>query len=836
MKLICDKCKRLCKFAKINCIGGSGNKKADIMFIGEAPEEDEDNTGSPFVGPAGKYLRRHLFLPSGIDENDVYIDNAIKCRLPKNKKPSVNEMRNCREHIFKVIREVNPKVIVPLGNVPMYSILYLDSVKSEEKDDKKSGMSGITKWRGKLIWHKDFNCYVIPTFHPSGLMRNKRMGRIYPTTQAIEDLELAYKIAGMKRPVIKYPVTEHIKTKKAAIDILKYMCEKPIFAVDTETEDFDWWKTPLYGMSLAADRDYGYYLDFQILDIGDSDIRKYIALLLSNGALKLMHNSTFDVKVFHTQRFTVRGGLFDTMLAAHLIDENFYKGLKPLTWRYLKFGGYEYPLDQYRRNNKLTKSFKGIPGEVLAPYAAYDSVATLQLYKLLLPKLEEEKLFTLKKSILIPARKVFTSVEINGIRVDKEKALTLGKIMIRLEKGLIEKIHKIAGYEFNLKSSPQKQELFFKKFKMIPLKETASSTINKPLYSTDGKTLKYLITQGGVGAKIAELLLDYSYLTKQHSTFVNAIINNAREHGNDGYFMHTNYNMTGTVTLRLSCYNPCTHNIPNDGMIKALYIPRKGRIFCYADIKAAEMRVLAVYTEEPQLIKAFKEGRDVHTEVWRLMFDKKPEDKPTDEERRDIKRIVFGLIYGMGVKSLAQRIGKSIDVAADYVDRFFDRLPNARKFFERTYRELESKGYIRTLVNSKRRLPVIFGDDDEAIGKAKRQAVNTKIQTVAAVFTFIGLNRINKAIRKIGLRTLIVHSIHDCVICDTPLNEVKSIKQIITTSFEKKIKILPIKMEVDVECFNNWGQDCDKSRIGDIIKTVKLKLSEEEKELFKEWV
>jgi len=817
-------------------MSGVGPKKTDIMFIGDFPAEDDDNSGIPFVSTSGKYLKRQLFLPSGVDVKSVRLTNAIRCKIPKNKKPTVLEMRNCREYLFNEINEIKPKVIVLLGNVPLYSVLYLDGVKDEEKDNKESGMSGITKWRGKKMWHRDFNAWVIPTLNPSGLKSIRRFGHAYPTEQTIEDFELALKLAHEPRPKMIYPTTSWVKRKKEAIELLKYVATFDKFAVDTETENFDWWRTPLYGMSLAVDCKHGYYIDFQELDVRDREIRSALCTLMGNRALKIMHNSTFDVKVFTGKKIPVRGGLFDTMQAAHLIDENFYKGLKPLTWRYLNFGGYDYPLDEYRREHKITKSFKDIPGSVLAPYAGYDAVATYQLWDLLTPVLEREKLYTLKKSILIPARKIFTEVEINGIRVDYSKTKALGDMMKRLEDGLKKSIWSAAGVEFNLKSPKQKQDLFYKKFKMTPLKETKSSTIIDPSFSTDGDSLEFLIQQGGKGAEVAALLTDYSYLTKQHSTFVKAIISNARQHSDKNYYMHTNYNLAGTVTHRISCYNPCLHNIPNDGLIKGLYIPRPGRIFCYADVKAAEMRVLAVYTKEPQLLKAFLEGRDVHTEVWRLMFDKGPDDVPTAEERRDTKRIVFGLVYGMGVRSLAKRIGKSVEVAADYVDRFFSRLPNANAFFEATYRELEKYGYIRTLFNSKRHLPDVYGDDDDAAARARRQAVNTKIQTVAAVFTYVGLIRVARDIKKNKLNTLIVHSIHDCVIGDTPLNEVDSMSEIIKNSFEKRIKILPITMQVDVEHLENWGQDCDESRIANITKTIGLKISNQEKELFKEWL
>jgi DNA polymerase-1 len=811
----------------------SGNKKSDLLIVGEFPTDESDGQGLPFAGRYARYLDKQVLLPAGIDKSKIAFDNAVKCASPKNKKPSVGEMRNCRQYLFKTIRDMKPKVVVAMGNIPLYSLLYLDGVKvtDEEKGEKKKdgGMSGITKWRGKQLWHRDLNCWVVPAYNPSQICLSAYNGIHFPTKQTIADLELAFSLSCQKLPVQIYPLTYHITNKKEALNLMQVACQLPYFAIDTEAEGLDWWQTKLTGISLSA-LEYGnkgYFIDLQELDVDNVEIRKGIQNLLISDSIKVFHNSAYDIKLLRSQGFRVNDKIHDTMLDAHLLDENFYKGLKNLTWRNLNFGGYDYVLDEYRRDNKI-KGFKGIPGSVLAPYAALDAVATMQLYEKFNVELRKEGMSSLSNNILHPSRKVFTGMEFDGMRVHMPRVKAVDRVMLRLIKAVEKEIYKEVGYEFNLKSGQKKQNLFFKELKCQPIKATKTG------FSIDGDTLKYIGEKKGKAADIANLLLDHSYLTKQHSTFVKAILNNARQLG-ECWFIHTNYNTTGTATLRVSCSNPCTHNIPKDGIIKGMYIPSVGNVFVYSDIKAAEIRVLAVVAMEETLLDAFRNNIDPHVATWRLMFDKLESEFPTEEERTAIKRIAFGIIYGMQIKALARRTGKTLSEAKIYYERWFGSMKKVKVFLKETNEFLRKNGYVRTIFNSKRRFPDIAIDDFWAVARMERQAGNVKIQTPAALYTCVCLNRISVRLKKEKLKAIIVHSIHDCIIIDCPKNEVERVSEIVKEVFNIQLEILPIPMEVDTHVINSWGEG-KESKVANLISKVSLKLTLDERNLLKEWL
>ena len=193
----CTLCKRLCKFSRINCIDGYGPEEADLMFVGEAPGTDEAEQGVPFVGKVGKFLHRHIFRGAGIDADSVRLSNAVRCQPPKKKggqqgTPTIAEIRNCHDFLRDEIELVKPKVIVALGNVPLHSLIPIHRKRDPEEADSphwkyQGAVSGITKWRGKVLWHPIYKCYVVPTFHPSAVMRDFEGGVQYRLESVVRE-------------------------------------------------------------------------------------------------------------------------------------------------------------------------------------------------------------------------------------------------------------------------------------------------------------------------------------------------------------------------------------------------------------------------------------------------------------------------------------------------------------------------------------------------------------------------------------------------------------------------------------------------------------------------
>jgi len=769
-----------------------------MLFVGEAPGEDEERTGRPFVGRAGSFLERHVFRGAGIDRENVRLTNAVRCRPKKNKTPGTTEIQKCRHHLEAEIEKVRPKVIVLLGNVPLFSVVPMPQRDdAEKKYQGKAG--GITKWRGNLLWHHKYQCWVMPTFHPSGLARDFNMGSRYRLDQTIADIEEATKAVGRKPPEYKYPKAHLVDNSKLAIITLGAMLRADLIGFDIETEDFDPWTSEILGVALAKDDENGYYITWDAISQNADALRMFKKLCSEEKPLKLLHNAAFDVRFLKVKGLPFTRVYKDTMIAAHLQDENFYKGLKPLTWRHLYFGGYEQPLEAYKHEHKL-RNFRGVPVEVLYPYSCCDAVATRQLYQKLVPIMQREHTSPLFDRVLMPVREVMTNAEVHGFKTDRVYAQGLNdKCDVAREK-LLKDIYRAAGGEFNLRSPKQLGGVLFKKLK-LPV--VAKSKTGNP--SCSKRALQILSTHKK-GA-IVQDILSARYITDQQTKFIKLAL---------GGEVHQRYNLAGTQTGRTSCSDPGLHNIPKDRIVRAIFVPSKGNVLVCADAKSAELRMLAACSGEPELMRAFEEDRDLHTWVYNLMFRKPQDYVPTQEQRFIAKAINFGLIFGRGPMSLAETLGCSVEQAQKYIDLWFKTFPLARKFLKDNIAETKENGYAVTFFGRRRRLPEIYSDNRESQRKAERQANNMVMQSSAADCTYVALNRIDKGIREKGLNARIIHTVHDCVVVDCPKPEVKVVTKIILNAFAKQIKVVPIRMEAEVEIESRWGLHND-SRLYEIL-------------------
>jgi len=798
----CSKC-NLCKNANTVQLGGEGPEDADIMIIGEAPGADEDELGRPFIGQAGRYLRKHIFQGVGLDVDSIYMTNAVRCRPPGNKTPTKQNIRKCREHLVEEIKRVKPKVAILMGNVPLNSALYLDKVKD------------ISKYRGKLMWHSEWNCWIMPTFHPSAPMRDRRDGLRWRYKAMIEDFEDAiYCSISRKKASSELPKFNIVTKDETLIRYLKMALTCSIVAVDIETDRLKP-TNDILGMSLCCrtnGRYYPVYFQWSTLTECSDAVVLLTKLLGSEKVTKVFQNVEFDDKFLRFHGFKTKGTVYDTMIAAHLLDENFSTGLDANTWRYLKFGGYSRPLHEYKFENKFTKttSYKKIPFNVLAPYAALDALATFQLWEVYEPKLRELQLWPLFAKILSPVRDVMTSASVKGIKVDVDRAKVLETRCLKAQDKLIEKVYEVAGREFNLKSPKELGKVLFDELGLKPLKKTKTGQ-----FSTDADTIKYVARQKKKGARLARALQDFGYIKKMLSTYITPVSSNVWDDGR----VHSSYNLAGTVTGRTSNAGPCTHNIPKDQLIRSLYTASPGCLLVDADIKGAELRAVALVSGEPVFLRAFEEGLDIHNMTYNTVFGKPDDYIPSQDERRLAKTINFGLIYGITPVGLAKQIGCTTDQARKFMDQYFRRLPRIKKFMDQVVKKAHREGYVKSLFKRRRRLPEINVDDIHVVRSARRKAQNATIQSSAADFTYIGLVRVAKLIKEAGLDATIIHTVHDCIIVDTPVHEVEDVKAIINKAFESPVKAFPIKMAVDIEVTKLWGEH-NESKLETLLESL----------------
>lgn len=817
----CQRC-GICKKISHVCIPGDGSEFARVLLLGEAPGRYETKHQMPFVGQIGQFLREKLLPAAGIDDDgdDVFMSNAARC-WPKNNQnktraPSAVELRNCRSYLEAEIRWLKPRVIVPMGNPSMATVLnmiYKPTIDAEGKISKEGKISGITRWRGKQIWHREFGCWVIPTFHPSYVGRQYGdEGSKFAFDQVVGDLEQAMYLAEKPLPEYRMPKrvlitgAESSVSKLRCVAVLNEMWKTGTFAFDIETGGKGITTNKrIIGCSFACDSETGYYIPWVMFTKNKYLLEALLRLLRSEKHVKIMHNGAYEVRIFNLLGMPIYDQYVDTMIMAHMVNENFGKSLKDLAWLHTTFGGYDVEIDKYRTEHRIKEDYSKIPFKMLAPYGALDAVATFILNKKLKPILLEEKSYSTFDKIMMPVRRVMSDAEYNGLRVNMPYAESLNEACNDAFTLIEHKIYEAAGKEFNIGSTPQLSKILYDELGYEPLKMTKTG------YSVDKESIAFVEEQGG---EFTSLLSDRAYIKTMNGTHVSQAIRLCWEDGR----VHTSYNMTGAVTGRTSCFQPSLHNVPRDRLLRMMYIASLGCMLVEDDLSQAEFAYLAAESGEEAFVHAFATGLDFHMEIARLIYNKK---KPTKEERQFAKTTNFAIVYGMSAVGLARRLGISVEEAGDFISDYFARFPKIEAYMERCKEHAREYGYVQSLFRYRRRLPLAMSDIEYDVARAERQAMNSPIQNGAALYTYIGLYRLWKSLRKYNMKARIVHTVHDCAITDTPKPEIKTVRELAMKAFTRPVKVIPVQMQVEDEVSKAWGTH-NESRLCDILEGLGL--------------
>jgi DNA polymerase-1 len=807
----CTRCPKLCQGIS-NRIQGSGPQNADIMFVGEALGRVEDETGKPFVGMVGQFLRKDIFPFTGLSVEEVRLDNAVRCRPTKldkktgelrDRPPTIREIENCRSYLVEAINRVKPKVIIVSGSSALASVLSFH-LKLKEDGEKKQGAKagGILTWRGKQIWHPEFNCWVIPIPHPSYTMRLYRGKESQPLGESVCFMELAGALATKPRPVFSRPKT-HILVKPENVKwLFTTVLASKVFAFDIETSG-----NVVVGMSFAVSSKHGYYVPFE--SVSGENMNLFKKIIASTKHVKLMHNGAYELRVLRANGFVIYDKYYDTMLAAHMCDENFEKGLKALAWIYTSFGGYELRLQQYRHDHKISaKSYGKVPLSILGEYGAFDAVATYILYEKLSPKMKKECTYSAFSHIMMPMRRVLSSVEMNGICYDVDGALELKTRCEGAVERLADMVNEKAGQKVNVNAAGQLARILFDKmgFKSTALTKGGSRAVDRFVLAK--------IAAHPRGA-IARDIVALKFVDKMLSTYVKRGLSLVDGDGR----IHVSYNLAGTVTGRASC---TIHNVPRDRLLRSLYMASEGCKLVEADLTAAEIVYLAAESGEEVLLNALEEGRDVHADTARAILGIPSGEEVSKEQRQIGKTINFGVIYGMSPPGLAERLGITEEAAKDYIKTYFEKLPKVRLYTKMVRANLKRDGYVKNLLGWRRRLPGIKHATREAtINRMMRQAVNSGIQDGAALYAYIGSTRLYEMLLEEKMSAMIVHSVHDNELTDTPIPEIKRVTEMAYEAFETRVSAVPAQMHIDVKVSKRWGEE-NESKLATIFERVRV--------------
>lgn len=506
--------------------------------------------------------------------------------------------------------------------------------------------------------------------------------------------------------------------------------------------------------------------------------------------LLIGHNLKFDINVLYTAGLEVNPTCFDTMIAAWVLDvEAPSFSLSSVAKRFLGIYGLEY-------EDVVPKglTFADVPLASATRYASEDAYFSFLLYQFLSKEIETHNLHNIFYDIEMPLLPILAEMERTGIRVEAERLRAYGK---ELQKELTEietKVFQLVGHEFNLASPKQLAEVLFSERKLPVQKRTKTG------FSTDTSVLEELAPLDPV----PQLILRQRLLTKLKTTYIEPLAELATAQGR----IHTTFVQTGAATGRLSSRDPNLQNIPireEEGRkIREAFIAEPGHLLVSADYSQIELAVLAHLSKDPNLIKAFKEGVDIHKRTASFIFGI-PEDQVDADRRRIAKTINFGVIYGMSAFRLARDLGISNSLAKEFIDSYFSTYSGVADFIQKTIKEAQEKGVTFTLFGRRRQILGINSKNKTEQQAAQRVAVNTPIQGTAADIVKIAMIKVHRRLRKEMPEVHMLLQVHDELVFEAPQALVEGAMKLIKEEMEHAV-LLDIPLRVSMESAPSWGE------------------------------
>jgi DNA polymerase-1 len=637
-------------------------------------------------------------------------------------------------------------------------------------------------------------------------------------------------------PVDEVLRVEHtiVTTKQQLAELVKQIEKTGVFALDVETTGLNVHTVDLAGIAISVGdgfersqraaenvlklKDYpkefpairlksgvpetpvqNYYIPIRQAgletELSEPDILNALKpLLASPEIMKLVHNTKYEDNVFRQLGYPLAEPVFDTMIASYVQNPDRRHGLKFLTEELL--GTPMQEIKELIGTGKKMIPFTEVPLADAAAYASCDTFATWELARYFLSLMDEKQL-TLFYEIEMPLAHVLADIEWTGVSLDTAYLSGLSQQLDERLKVLEKEICGLSGCDFNLNSPKQVAEVLFDRMGIAPSKKTKGKTA----YSTDVKVLEQLAEEHEVVRKI----LEYRQLFKLKSTYIDALpeLINPKTHR-----IHTSFNQTVTATGRLSSSNPNLQNIPIRSelgrQIRQAFVPgHQGWSLLSADYSQIELRLLAHFSEDPHLIKAFKSGEDIHTATASLVFGM-PIDKVTKEQRYRAKTVNFGVIYGQSPFGLAQQLGIPTGEASQFIQLYFARYGKVKQCIDRIKAEAHMTGKVGTLAGRTRDLSKDLQSSNRSVREfAERAAFNTPLQGSAADLMKVAMIRLERKLDELGLKTRMILQVHDEMVLEVPDDELEQVKSLIHWAMELD-QPLHVPLAVDVYVGPTW--------------------------------
>ena len=582
------------------------------------------------------------------------------------------------------------------------------------------------------------------------------------------------------------------------------------FSFDTETTAKDAMRARLVGLSFSVEPRAAWYVPVGHADGRQLPMERVLEVLrpiLANPEVpKTAHNANYDIMALANHGVRVEGLAFDTMIAAHAAGDRSQVGLKNLALDML--GEEMTKIEDLigRGRSQVTMAEVEIPKA--ADYAAADADMTERLRRELAPDIERKGLADMLRRYELPLTSVLVRMQRHGVSVDSDILAEMSAELADVLSDTMSAMHGEIGHEFNLNSSRQLAGVLYDELRLTPTRKTRTGG-----FSTDAAAIEALKERLDAGEMdnadprayaVLEHILRYRQLSKIKSTYADALPGLVNP---DTGRIHTKYNQTGSATGRISSSDPNMQNIPVrtelGRRVRRAFVAEPGSTLLAADYSQIELRVLAHFSRDPELLAAFHRGEDIHSATSSLVYDAAL-DEVTDEMRRIAKILNFGVLYGLTAYGISRQTDLTPAQGQAFIDIYFERYPQVREYTQETVRRCKDSGYVQTALGRRRYLPNINARNFQARSAAERAAINMPIQGTAADIIKIAMIDIMKRMDADGMKSKVILQVHDELIFEVPRDEIEPMSALVTELMPSSLA-LAVPLAVELKTGDNWG-------------------------------
>ena len=586
-----------------------------------------------------------------------------------------------------------------------------------------------------------------------------------------------------------------IETEEDARKLFDFFITKQVLCLDTETTSINPIDAELVGLSFSVEEGKAFYVAIPAeRKKAERIVNIFKPLYESTKILKIGQNIKYDMEVLMNYGVRLAAPMFDTMLAHYVLQPEQKHNMDILAETLLNYQTIH--IDELiGPKGKSQKNMRDISPADICDYAAEDADITLRLYNVLKPRLKEADVEDLFYNIEMPLVPVLAEMEMNGVLLDTNALAETSKVFTDRMTQIEKNIYELAGHQFNIASPKQVGEVLFGEMKIV----------DKPKKTKTGQyvTSEEVLQQLRSKAPIVDHILEHRGLKKLLGTYVDALPKLINPH--TGH-IHTSFNQAVTATGRLSSSDPNLQNIPvrgEDGKeIRKCFIPEPGCLFFSADYSQIELRVMAHLSGDKNMIEAFREGYDIHAATAARIY-KEDINNVTRDQRTKAKRANFGIIYGITVFGLAERLEISRDEAKQLIDGYFETFPQVHDYMEKAKQLAREHGYAETFFHRRRYLPDITSHNATVRNFAERNAINAPIQGSAADIIKIAMIRIYERFRREGIKSKMILQVHDELNFSVLPEEKEQVEKIVLEEMQNAYP-LQVPLVADSGWGNNW--------------------------------